>query len=127
MHLPEQEPDSPVERNRHGAQPRAQNGANKTAVDFVDGQQQRSRLSPCLAFDSVDVDQREVAEQRNVGSGQEGLHVVRRDRGAEQDEDGREEGRRSERRQEKGEERGLQRVSSCCCQDMRLNLPQWCR
>jgi len=77
---------SPIQGDGYSAQPCTEHGTNQSSVDFIHRQKQRDDLPPSLAVYTVYVYQRQCAEQRDVGSSEEGVHVMRGGRRAEENE-----------------------------------------
>lgn len=124
--------DSPIQGNRHGAQPSTQHRTNQTTIDLVNRQQERNSLPPCLATDSVYVDQRQGAQHRDVRAGEQRVGMVGGDRGTEEDEGCGQEGRRRQSRKEEGEEGGLYELSDQLVpirvrRNSAFNIPRSCR
>lgn len=103
---------SPVQWNRHGAQPGTQHRTDKTPIDLIDRQQERNSLPPCLTADSVYVDKRQGAQYRNVSAGEERVGVMCGDWGTEEDKGCGQERCRSQSCKEEREKSGLREMSN---------------
>lgn len=77
---------SPVQWNRHSAQPCTKHSANQSSVDFINRQKQRDNLPPGLAVYTVYVYQGQCTEKRDVSAAKESMPVMRGDGRAEEDE-----------------------------------------
>ena len=76
----------PVQRNRHGPEPRPNTGPQGTTPDGVSGPCHAPDLTPRTPVDAMDVDQRRGGEHGHMRSTQDGLEVMRGKRGAEENE-----------------------------------------
>jgi hypothetical protein len=93
---------SPVQWNRHSAQPSSQHRANQPPINLIDRQQQGHNLPPRLTINTMYIYQGERAKQRNVSTAEKRLRMVRGNGRAEEDEGSREERSRGEGSEEEG-------------------------
>lgn len=99
----------PIQRDGHGAQPRAQRGARGAADDGVERRAEARERGPRGPVDPVYPEEREERQERQVSGAEERVRRVREQRGAEQH-DGQVHDRRRERGEDDGEDDGLART-----------------
>jgi len=77
--------DIPIQRNRHSPKPSTHARPQRSAPNRVGGPSHAPDLPPGAPVDAVDVDQRRGGKNGHVRCTEDGLEVVRCERGAEED------------------------------------------
>ena len=76
----------PIQRNRHGTEPRTHPGSKSSTPHSISGSSHAPDFSPSAGVDSVDVDQGCGRENGHVRCAEDGFEVVGGKRGAKENE-----------------------------------------
>lgn len=99
--------NSPIQRDRHGADPSPDDSAHGAAKHLVGGHHERDQRAPPGAVDAARVDERHAGQEGQVRGCERRVCEVRRGGRAEEDEQDREEGDAGDGGEGEGEHGGL--------------------